>query len=195
MTSSAHPADDGRDDLGSALAATIRAARVDRGLTVAGLAEAAGVSRAMVSRIERDEVQPTAALLARLAAALDLTLSGLIARAEGSGTRLVRAVDQPTWTDPGTGYVRRAVSPAGASPELVEVELPGGAEVTYPADVFGRVDQQIWVLSGRLRFVEGEVVHDLRRGDCLRLGDPAECTFANPGRSSCRYLVALGATR
>jgi transcriptional regulator with XRE-family HTH domain len=61
------------------------------------------VSRAMISKVERGEVQPTAALLAKLSAALGLTLSELIARAEGESVRLMRREDQPLWTDPQTG--------------------------------------------------------------------------------------------
>jgi transcriptional regulator with XRE-family HTH domain len=67
-------------------------------------ARGASNARAMIGKIERGEVQPTAALLGRLSAALGMTLSELVARAEGDDRRLVRAADQPTWTDPGTGY-------------------------------------------------------------------------------------------
>ena len=78
----------------------------------------------MIGKIERGEVQPTAALLARLSGALELTLSELIARAEGDERRLVRAADQRIWTDPETGYRRRAISPPSRGPlELIEVEL------------------------------------------------------------------------
>jgi len=180
------------DDLSSALAGTVQSARADRGLTVAALAEASGVSRAMISRIERGDAQPTAALLGRLSAALGMTLSELVARAEGDTRRVARRPEQPRWTDSETGYTRRAVSPpASASLELVEVDLPPGAEVTYPAEAFRFIDQQIWVLDGALRFVEGDLVHELQAGDCLQLGAPADCTFVNATRAPCRYLVVL----
>ena len=146
----------------------------------------------MIGKIERGEAQPTAALLGRLSAALRMTLSELVARAEGDDRRLVRAADQPTWTDPGSGYRRRAVSPGTGGPlELVEVELPPGARVCYPADCYTFIHQQIWVLRGRLRFCEGDAEHELDAGDCLQLGPPAPCSFINPIRETCRYLVAL----
>jgi transcriptional regulator with XRE-family HTH domain len=174
------------------LAGTLRAARVARDLSASALADRSGVSRAMISKIERGEAQPTAALLGRLSAALGLTLSELVARAEGDTRRLVRAAEQPTWTDPETGYTRRAVSPPGGAPlELVEVVLPPGAEVPYPADTYAFIHQQMWVLDGHLRFREGATVHELDAGDCLQLGPPAPCTFANPTATPCRYLVAL----
>lgn len=180
------------DDLTPALAGALRSAREEGGLSAATLAEASGVSRAMISKIERGDSQPTAALLARLCAALGLTLSELVARAEGSRSRLARRHDQPVWTDPASGYSRRSVSPAAsATLELVEVELPPGARVRYPAESYRFIDQQIWGLGGTLHFTEGDVTHVLHAGDCLQLGPPSECVFENPGPGPCRYLVAI----
>lgn len=180
------------DSLTTSLARAVHDARIGQGLSTAALAERSGVSRAMIAKVERADAQPTAALLGKLSGALGMTLSELIARAEHREQRLARAADQPTWTDPQSGYTRRALSPAAGGPlELVEVELPAGARVTYPAETYAFIHQQIWVLDGRLRFEEGATVHELERGDCLQLGAPAACTFANPAPESCRYLVAL----
>jgi transcriptional regulator with XRE-family HTH domain len=180
------------DDLNAAIAATLQAARQAHGLSGGALADRSGVSRAMISKIERGETQPTAALLARLAAALGMTLSELVAQAEQDQQRLVRRREQPTWTDPDTGYVRRAVSPTAGGPlELVEVELPAGAEVAFPAEAYLLTHHQIWVLAGRLTFREGSVEHELGAGDCLQLGPPQACAFLNRTGEPCRYLVAL----
>ena len=180
------------DPLSVSLAATLSAARRSRALSASALAERSGVSRAMIGKIERGEAQPTAVLLGRLSAALGMTLSELVARAEGGDGRLARVADQPTWTDPETGYRRRAVSPISGGPlELVEVELPAGAEISYAADTYAFRHQQIWMLEGRLRFREGDTDHELDAGDCLQLGPPAPCTYANTTREPVRYLVAL----
>ncbi|MBE8521400.1 helix-turn-helix transcriptional regulator [Amycolatopsis sp. H6(2020)] len=180
------------DPLTDRLAATVHAARTSQGLSAAALADRSGVSRAMIGKIERGDVQPTAALLAKLSAALGLTLSELIARAEGDERRLVRAAEQPVWVDPDTGYRRRSVSPAAGRPlELVEVELPPGVEVPLTSGTYAFLHQQIWVLAGQLRFHEGGQVHELDAGDCLQLGPAADCVFVNPGSVPCRYLVAL----
>jgi transcriptional regulator with XRE-family HTH domain len=175
-----------------ALAAAVLAAREAQGLSTSALAERSGVSRAMIAKIERAEAQPTAALLGRLSGALGLTLSELIARAEHADRRLARAADQPVWTDPESGYTRRAVSPTSGGPlELVEVVLPAGARVAYPADTYVFIHQQLWVLDGVLGFLEGDVQHTLSAGDCLMVGAPADCVFSNAGPADCRYLVAL----
>jgi transcriptional regulator with XRE-family HTH domain len=184
--------DSSSDALSAALAATVHDARVAQGLSVAALAEKAGVSRAMIAKIERGESQPTAVLLGRLSAALAMTLSELIARAEGDQRQLIRRADQQTWTDPDSGYLRRAVSPPGDAPlELVEVTLPPGAHVAFPAGTYPFIHQQIWLLEGRLRFRDGHTEHELAEGDCLRLGPPRDRVFINPAADPCRYLVVL----
>jgi transcriptional regulator with XRE-family HTH domain len=180
------------DELTASLATTISSARLGRRWSVNALAQASGVSRAMIARIERGDVQPTAALLGRLSGALGMTLSELVVNAEGAVDRLVRSQEQPVWRDPETGYLRKAVSPAASMMlQLVEVELPPRARVKMPRESYLFIDQQIWVLEGHLRFVEGEQTHDLHVGDCLQLGEPQACTFENPTRLTCRYLVAL----
>ncbi|HEU5471060.1 MAG TPA: XRE family transcriptional regulator [Actinophytocola sp.] len=179
------------DPFSASLAEALKTARASRELSVSALADRSGVSRAMITKIENGDAQPTAALLGRLCGALGITLSQLVARAEDDGGRLVRAADQPTWTDPETGYLRRAVSPAGGPLELVEVELPAGARASFPADSYTFAHHHIWVLAGHLRFHEGDTAHDLHTGDCLQLGPPAPCTYHNPTRRPCRYLVVL----
>ena len=171
-------------DLTTSLAEAVQAARTAQGLSASALAERSGVSRAMIAKVERAEAQPTAALLGRLSAALGMTLSELVARAEHADRRLVRAAEQPTWTDPDSGYTRRARVAAAARWSSSRSSCPAGAEVSYPADTYAFIHQQIWVLDGRLRFREGDAVHDLDAGDCLQLGPPAPCTFSNPTRAS-----------
>lgn len=180
------------EDLSTSLAATVSSVRAARGMSVAALAEASGVSRAMITKVERGAAQPTAVLLGRLAGALGLTLSQLVARAEGEDRQVARRAEQPVWTDPATGYVRRAVTPGTGGPlELIEVELPPGARIGFPASTYAGTHHQVWVLTGRLRFEEGRRVHELGAGDCLRLGPPADCAYVNDGAEPCRYLVCL----
>jgi transcriptional regulator with XRE-family HTH domain len=176
------------------LATQLRTERESRGWTIAELAERSGVSRAMISKVERAEASPTAALLGRLCGAFGITLSTLLGRAEGAtGGSVARAAEQPVWRDPATGYLRRAVTPPGAEPELVRVELPPGARVAYPAASYAFTrGHAIWVLEGALLFHEGEVVHRLSPGDCLSLGPPTDCAYENPSATeSVTYLVAL----
>ncbi len=180
------------DDMASAIAGRIHIERTQRGWSINELAERSGVSKAMLSAIERGANSPTATLLVRIAAAFDLTLSALIARAELSAGGLLKSADQAVWQDPETGYVRRHLSPpTDMSLELIRVELPAGARVSFPASAYAFNRHQIWLLAGRLDFTEGAVTHHMEPGDCLALGPPQDCTYHAPGPDAAIYLVAL----
>jgi transcriptional regulator with XRE-family HTH domain len=177
---------------GEALAHRIRKERDARGWSLAELAERSGLSKAMLSNVERAAASPTAGTLVRIASAFGLTLSGLIARAEQDGGQLLRAGDQPLWRDPATGYVRRHVSPQSDVPtDLVHVTLPAGASVAFPASSYTFVRHYIWLIEGRLDFIEGETTYRLQPGDCLKLGAPADCTYHAPGPDDAVYVVVV----
>ena len=174
------------------IAERLRAEREARGWTLADLADRSGVSRAMISKIERCEASPTATVLVRLAAAFDLTLAEFFAGLEQPRERLVRAADQPIWQDPASGYLRRQVFLRADNPiEIVHVELPAGARVGMPAMSYARIRQVVWVLDGALVIGEGGNRHELGQGDCLGFGAPADTTFENETDTPCRYLVVL----
>lgn len=181
------------DDITLKIAARIRGERTARRWSLDELSERASVSKAMISKIERAEASPTAALLGRLSSAYGITLSALLAEDEAAKLRgPVRAETQAIWRDPATGYIRRQVAASTTSPiELTEVDLPPGASVSFPAASYHRMSHVIWVLSGRLTFVEGDVTHDLGPGDSLEFGPPADCTYRNDRDTACRYLVVL----
>src|SRR5215468_719908 len=85
--------------------------RGERGWSLDALADRTGISRATLSRLERAELSPTAAMLGTLCTVYGWTLSRLMADAETRPPNVVRAAEQAAWTDPGSGYRRRAVSP------------------------------------------------------------------------------------
>src|SRR5271169_5838209 len=104
------------NDIGPALAARIRLERTSRQWSLEELAKRAAVSRAMISKIEREECSPTATVLGRLSGAFGISMSTLLSNAEAEGRRLLRFQEQQVWVDPETKYVRRAVSPVAGSP-------------------------------------------------------------------------------
>lgn len=184
--------DDIADDQGNRIARRIRLEREMRSWSLADLAARSEVSKAAISKIEREEMSPTAGVLVRLAGAFDLTLAGLLVRAESQGKRLSRAADQPVWRDPETGYRRKQVFVRPDHPvEIVEVEMPAGAQTVLPASSYAHIRQAVRVTSGRLVIREGTERHELAAGDCLGFGPPAEVGFANEGEEPCCYLVVL----
>lgn len=180
------------DDVDAKIGARIRIEREARGWSLTELAEKSGVSRAMINKVERGQSSPTAMLMARFSGAFGLSMSTLMARAEMQEGRLLRCGDQPLWTDPETGYIRRHVSPASDLPmDVVHVDLPARARVALPASAYAFQRQLIWILSGVLSFTEGETFHRLEPGDCLELGAPNDCVFANETNEPCCYAVIV----
>lgn len=179
------------------IASRIRTERERRRWTLAQLAEASGVSQAMISRIERGESSPTAVVLGKLSAAFQLSVSSLLALAEGTPDETYgpgevrREAEAAEWRDPATGYLRRQITSPHFPAEIAEVRLPAGARVPYPAAAFAFVRQVVWVLDGRLTFHDGDTVHELDAGDTIELGEPAERVFANTTDTTCRYAVVL----
>lgn len=187
------------DDL---LAQRVRDLRKQRGLTLEQLADHSGVSRSMISLIERQETSPTATVLNKLADALGVTLPALFAaspagREEQARPPLARAADQPVWNDPASGYLRRQISPSGfGSPiELVEVRFPPGQTVAFENATRSVVThQQVWMLEGSMQITVGDQVWRLKAGDCLAMQLGPQIIFHNPTRQSARYMLAITTT-
>lgn len=165
--------------------------RSAQGMTLDEVAARTGVSRAMISRIERGEVHASAVVLDRLCAGLGLSLSALFARE--SASPLLRRTEQPVWQDPESGYVRREVAPGGTGSRvrIVDVEFPPGAEVTFARSPHRLIDQHIWVLAGRIEVVMGDSTHSLNTGDCLHMRLLESNSFRNTSGKPARYAVIL----
>src|ERR1700691_5023328 len=98
-TKRSRPATAPRADIGQALATRVRLERTSREWSMDELSKRAGVSRAMISKIERQQCSPTATVLGRLSAAFGISMSALLAHAEAEGRRLLRFEDQQVWID------------------------------------------------------------------------------------------------
>ena len=190
--------EDGHSNLNSRIAARVRELRSVTGLSLAAWAMKSGVSRSMISLVERGESSPTAVILEKLAAGLGVTLASLFdppsTVAKTPVSPLVRRRDQPLWRDPESGYVRRNVSPANVLQpmRLVEVHFPPRARVAFETgerDVL--VHQQVWVLKGTIDITVGEERHRLREGDCLAMRLDRPTMFHNAMRKPARYAVVI----
>ena len=181
-------------DLNARIAQRLSSLRDAAGLSLQALADKAGVSRSMISLVERGESSPTAAVLEKLATGLGLTLASFFDFPAQSASPVARRREQPTWVDPASGYLRRAVSPAAArsTTRLVEVEFPPGRRVSYEtASRSAPVDQHVWVLQGEMEVTVGRECWLLKRGDCLWFPLDQKTAFRNPGRQPARYAVIV----
>jgi transcriptional regulator with XRE-family HTH domain len=185
-------------DLNQRIAERVRELRAAQALSLDALATKSGVSRSMISLIERGESSPTAVVLEKLAAGLGVALASLFdapaAAAQTPSGPVARREDQPQWQDPASGYLRRNVSPPGVPQpmQIVEVHFPPGGRVAFEASVREmRVYQQVWVLEGGIDITLGEERHRLREGDCLAMQLDGPTMFHNPTRKPTRYAVVI----
>ena len=132
-------------------------------------------------------------MLGKLCTAYGWTLSRLMAEAETRSPNLVPATKQPEWTDPESGYRRRAVSPPapGLRGELVEVQIPAGATVSFDTAPIAGLEHHLWMLEGALTL------------EVERIGLPAACrglpplrprrpdAVPRPGKRGARYIIAM----
>jgi transcriptional regulator with XRE-family HTH domain len=188
-----------KDDtsLNERIAQRVRELRSDKGLSLDALSSQCGVSRSMLSLIERAETSPTAVVLDKLAAGLGVPLAALFDASQPRDEPVSRRADQVVWRDPHSGYVRRNVSPGGLkSPtQIVEVEFPPQARVTYEAGARSPVLHQIWILEGRMEITLGSDTYALDAGDCLAFPLDQPNAFHNPGDVAARYAVVLTTIR
>lgn len=187
---------DTTDDVNQRIAGQLRRLRAEAELSLDALAAKTGVSRSMLSLIERAECSPTAVILERLAVGLNVPMAKLF---EGSAESpapkepIQRRACQTEWRDPETGYVRRNLSPPHVPQplQLVEIEFPPKARVVFESH--GRdvaIYQQFVMLEGTIEITCDNQCHRLKPGDCLAMKIEGTTVFENPSRKPARYLVA-----
>jgi transcriptional regulator with XRE-family HTH domain len=181
-------------DINARIAGRVRTLRAAASLSLESLAGRSGVSRSMLSLVERGETSPTAVVLEKIATALGTSLAALFDDSGASVNPVSHAADRLPWKDPQSGYVRRNISPPNfPSPiRIVEVSFPAGARVSYETGAReSAIAQQIWVRDGAIEVTVGSIVHKLARDDCLAMQLDAPVTFRNRTRRVAHYIVVL----
>jgi transcriptional regulator with XRE-family HTH domain len=179
------------------LAEEIRRRRRERDLSLEALAALSGVSRSMISKVERGEAVPSTAVLSRLAEALGVTFSRLMAPATELEVLLIPASRQPVLRDEASGFLRRCLSPVlpGRGIDWVLNTLPPGATTGEFVAHRRGVSEYIFVLKGRLRAVIGDRAFVVEEGDSLYFEADAGHAFTNLGVEACQYFLVIDATR
>ena len=178
------------------LGVRVRDLRKDRGLTLEELAAASGVSRAMISKLERGEKNPTLVIAARLAEGLGVSLSRLAGVEERREVVVVPRERRPVLRDPDTGFVRQSLSPtfAGRGVEFLRNVVPeGSTSGDFPPHRKG-VEEHLVVERGELEATLGGQRYLLREGDALFFEADVPHRFDNVGRGECSYYLVISST-
>ena len=170
----------------------IRRERARRALSLDALAERAGVSRSMLSAVERGEKVPTVLLLDRIATGLDTSIARLLGEERRARVVLLRAGEQDVARDP-SGWERRILSPVlpGVEFELMRTTIGPGVDAGVFSPHAPGSREYVAVERGTLRLTLDDETYLLRAGDSIYYDGDCDHGFSNPGRAPCVYYLAM----
>jgi transcriptional regulator with XRE-family HTH domain len=187
------PASRGLQDLGQ----RVRSLRKANDYSIETLSQLSGVSKSMISKIERGEASPSTVILAKVAEALAVTFSEMMAPRQDSEVILLPLERQPILSDPETGHMRRCLAPilpARGIDWVMNVLPPGASTGNFVAHRRG-VEEYIHVLQGRLRATLDGVGYELNEGDALYFQAHVPHEFKNFGIGPCTYYLIINSQR
>lgn len=193
----AEPAVEEALDFAPIVGDNLRQLRAQRGLSLGKLAEASGVSRAMLGQIELHQSTPTINVLWKIARALNVPFSALMSRPATSRTRILPARSARVLRSSNGEFSSRALFPYDEphAAEFYELRLaPKATEVAEP-HAPGTIEYLI-VTQGNLEMVVGEESHALVSGDAIRFEADVPHEYRNPSNGEVvMYLVMTYADR
>lgn len=193
------PRADRSDALPPPVGATLQRLRLARKMTLEQLSRAAGVSKSMLSEIERDRANPTIAVAWRLANALGLELNQLFApgRRERETVRVLGRHEMPSLTGNDERHVLKILGPMELAGRFEWYDLafaPGGVLKSEGHDP-GTMEH-LTVLSGTMEVTVGETTKRVRSGETARYPADHVHVIANPaGAGAHGLLVVVHGTR
>jgi transcriptional regulator with XRE-family HTH domain len=179
------------EDLTPLVGANVRRLRVKRGLSLDRLAKASGVSRAMLGQIELGQSTPTINILWKVAVALGVPFSTLLANPVAPSTSILRADSARRLTSADGTFSSRALFPFthGRVTEFYELRLaPFGVE-RAEAHAAGTLENLVVALGAVEIRIDGNV-HRLNTNDAIFFQADVAHEYANPTKDpALLYLV------
>ncbi|HEY4351122.1 MAG TPA: XRE family transcriptional regulator [Paraburkholderia sp.] len=171
----------------------IQRLRNERGMTLDDLSRAAGVSKSMLSEIERDKANPTIAVAWRLTNALGVKLDSLFSAPNARDAITVAGPhDIPTLQGAQAGYQLRVWGPIDLAGRFEWYELtlkPGGALVSSAHEPGTR--EHLTVLHGTIEVESGDSVQRLKAADTARYAADRPHAIRNAGKGEARALLVV----
>jgi transcriptional regulator with XRE-family HTH domain len=167
------------------LGARIRHARRVAHLTMTQLAEKAGCSESLVSKIESGQATPSLAMLHRVAAALNTNIATLTEDGPVDAPVLRRG-ERPVISAGGISLERLVLPKRGGLLQAnIHIVQPGAAsdgQIVHAGEEVG------YVLEGRLELTLGDERHEIRAGDSFTFPSQLPHGYRNVGRTVARIL-------
>jgi transcriptional regulator with XRE-family HTH domain len=159
--------------------------RTSLDLTMDTLAKASNVSKSMICKIERDEVQPTIDVASRISKALGTTLSEMLHVTQQTQVVFLPKDQQAVWED-AQHTKRRNISPVfeGLKIEWLHVELPPHSGTTGG-------EKYVLVTKGMLEVKVNNDIFRMKKGDSLYFDAATDHEFLNPGKEISEYYIVI----
>ncbi len=182
---------DNHDSILNALPLRLKQARKAQGLSLDAIANLSGVSRSMVSQIERGESSPTIATLWNLTRALNVDFAGLLDQTDqGDRIDVLKASEVPTIDNMGQGCRIAILSPpeeAGGH-EVYDITFQTAGVLTSQPHARGAVEQ-LAVLEGRVKVTSGTATSEIAAGDTARYAADVPHEIAAIGGPARVFLI------
>jgi len=174
------------------LGARLRLERQRRRLSLHELEARTGVSRSMLSEVERGSKVPTVLVLDRIATGLDTSIARLLGDEREARVVVLRRGEHDAAQDP-SGWERRILSPVlpGVEFELMRTTIPGGVDAGEFAPHAPGSREYLAMERGALRLTLDGMEHRLRAGDSIYYAGDCRHAFANDGTEPCVYYLAM----
>ena len=163
----------------------VRRRRQELAQTLAQIAEATGLNIGYLSQIENEKASPSLESLAALAEALDVPLAWFFLDM-ASAPRVVRAADRRQWKGPGKGVVSQVDGGIPRELAILEVTSKPGTSTGLHAHPG---DEHHVLISGKLRFTQGEHVMEAGPGDYVLLDGTLPHDVETLGDEPARFLI------
>jgi transcriptional regulator with XRE-family HTH domain len=174
--------------------ATLQKMRLARGLTLDDLSRAAGVSKSMLSQIEREKANPTIAVAWRLSNALGVGIGELLSTdtKEVEAIRILDPHETPTLPGDHAGYVLRILGPMELAGKFEWYELtlaPGGELVSQPHDPGAM--EHLTLLHGGMEIEVDGSKRKLKLGGTARYHADRSHAIRNLGKTEAKALMVV----
>lgn len=171
----------------------IHARRTALGLSLAGLSERSGVSKAMLSDIERGAKSPTIKTLSHVASGLGCSVSDLLDETGAERSELLSPDTCPSVHDQESGAIRRLLSTGllHHGIELVRYDLPARAQIgPFPSNG-PAVLELVVLLSGRVVVTIDDAPVEMRDGDSLTYQIGRDLVLENPSQTKAQLIILI----
>jgi quercetin dioxygenase-like cupin family protein len=177
---------------GDSLGVRLKHARMVRQLTLKALAEQAGCSESLLSKVEGGHATPSLATLHRIALALSTNIAALVSGPEVNTSPVHRAHERPTVSFPtkrkrGSILLERVVVPGPGQLlqgdiHVIEPRTSSDEQISHAGEELG------YVIEGELELTIGDERYALQAGDSFYFPSTVPHSYRNPGKHVARVL-------